>query len=240
MQTLALESAAATPGFSSQKENALSKTTPAPAPRRGAFKESASTKTTPAPPASRLCGKNKEKAAPPAALPAGPEASSENSGGAPVNLLQCHTCHELVPGDKIVFQGTGGKTKNCKNCHNAERCLRADYEKRFQKHLWSKMTPESKRQLIVKNKTNGKKSGMKRTLEVTRSTGVEDTLAMSRTRDFLNIREFSRECKKRWGMTAADAQALFKAKLRDPSIPQDTDELGWTTISWLAVSLGGA
>lgn len=163
--------------------------------------------------------------------------SRQASSPSTISLLECGTCKELVAKEDIIFQGSKGKVKKCKECHNSERALRADFSKRHQKHVWQRMSPTTRRKMIVDNKKLGEGHGKKRTVEVTRTASIQDTLKQSREKQFMNLREFSKKCREKWGMSYQQSKDLFQKKLKDPTVPQGKDEMGWVTISWLAARL---
>ena len=64
---------------------------------------------------------------------------------------------------------------------------------------------------------------------------VSDTMECKRTKEYINIRQFQRKCKKRWGLTTEEIKQRWRSLLGDTAIPKSKDEEGWLTMPALAV-----
>lgn len=53
---------------------------------------------------------------------------------------------------------------------------------------------------------------------------------MSKEKDYVNVREFRRAARERWGYKKSDALARWKTMLQDPSVPKARDAEGWLTM----------
>lgn len=65
--------------------------------------------------------------------------------------------------------------------------------------------------------------------------GVEDSVALNKAKKYVNLREYIKKCKKRWGMKSEEAKQRWKDLLADPKIPKTNDQMGWVTMPALHV-----
>ena len=63
---------------------------------------------------------------------------------------------------------------------------------------------------------------------------VSDSIALQKAKDYVNIRQFVKECRKRWGMKKDVAKDEWKTLLADPKVPKSEDERGWVTMPALS------
>jgi hypothetical protein len=64
---------------------------------------------------------------------------------------------------------------------------------------------------------------------------IADQRKLSKSRQFVNKREFRKLCKAKWGMTVDAINDLWTRKISDDTVPKSEDEMSWVTISWLAI-----
>lgn len=57
---------------------------------------------------------------------------------------------------------------------------------------------------------------------------------MSKSKDYVNVREFRQAARERWGYKKKDALARWKALLQDPAVPKARDSEGWLTMPALS------
>lgn len=65
--------------------------------------------------------------------------------------------------------------------------------------------------------------------------GVEDSVALNKAKKYVNLREYVKKCKKRWGIKSEEAKKRWKDLLADPKIPKTNDQMGWVTMPALHV-----
>ena len=51
----------------------------------------------------------------------------------------------------------------------------------------------------------------------------------------MNLRQWVKECKKRWGMDSKEAKAKWTEMIGNPNIPKTKDQMGWITMPALHV-----
>ena len=69
---------------------------------------------------------------------------------------------------------------------------------------------------------------------------VKDSVELQKTKEYINVKQWIRECKKRWGFRSEKAKAEWKELLADPKIPKAKDQMGWLTMPALHVFASGA
>ena len=63
---------------------------------------------------------------------------------------------------------------------------------------------------------------------------MSDSIALQKAKDYVNIRQFVKECRRRWGMDKEVAKEEWKTLLADPKVPKSEDERGWVTMPALS------
>ena len=53
---------------------------------------------------------------------------------------------------------------------------------------------------------------------------MSDSIALQKAKDYVNIRQFVKECRRRWGMDKEVAKEEWKTLLADPKVPKSEDE----------------
>ena len=64
---------------------------------------------------------------------------------------------------------------------------------------------------------------------------VTDSIGLEKAKKYVNLREYIKKCKKRWGIKSDDAKNRWKDLLADPTIPRAKDQMGWLTMPALSV-----
>lgn len=60
-------------------------------------------------------------------------------------------------------------------------------------------------------------------------------MALQKEKEYINLKQWVHECKKRWGMKKATAKEHWRDFLGDDSIPRSKDQMGWLTMPALHV-----
>ena len=56
---------------------------------------------------------------------------------------------------------------------------------------------------------------------------MQDSISMEKVKNYVNIRQWVKEAKSRWGLAKATAKQHWKEFLGDASIPKCKDQMGW-------------
>lgn len=68
---------------------------------------------------------------------------------------------------------------------------------------------------------------------------VTNNIALQKTKEYVNIRQWVKECKKRWGMKKAEAKIKWQDLLADDKVPKTRDQMNWVTMPALQVFASG-
>ena len=64
---------------------------------------------------------------------------------------------------------------------------------------------------------------------------VTDSIGLEKAKKYVNLREYIKKSKKRWGIKSEEAKNRWKDLLADPTIPKAKDQMGWLTMPALSV-----
>lgn len=56
---------------------------------------------------------------------------------------------------------------------------------------------------------------------------MTDGVSLEKHKKYVNVRQFAKKAKKRWGMKSKEAIKRWNALLQDPSVPKTKDSEGW-------------
>ena len=59
---------------------------------------------------------------------------------------------------------------------------------------------------------------------------MTDSIALQKAKEYVNVRQWVKECKKRWAMPSKDAKVKWQELIGDPQIPKSKDQMGWITM----------
>ncbi|CAE7326317.1 unnamed protein product, partial [Symbiodinium pilosum] len=86
------------------------------------------------------------------------------------------------------------------------------------------MSKPEKDKEIRRNKGKARGRGHRFPVVVSEKVSLNDSMELAKERDFINIRQFRHECKKRWGYKKAKAKELRKQYLGDSKIAKAEDQ----------------
>ena len=64
---------------------------------------------------------------------------------------------------------------------------------------------------------------------------MSDSMECRRSKEYINVRQFQKKCKKRWGLRTSEIKQRWRSLLGDPAVPKAKDEEGWLTMPALSV-----
>ena len=64
-------------------------------------------------------------------------------------------------------------------------------------------------------------------------------MELQKTKEYINQRQWIRECKKRWGIKKEKAKMEWTEMLADSTVPKGKDQMGWLTMLALHVFSSG-
>ena len=85
-------------------------------------------------------------------------------------------------------------------------------------------------QEIKKNKGKSLGKGKRFPVEVTEEVTVADSMSLAKSKEYVNLREYRKICKRRWNMSKKEAETRWQELLQDESVPKATDQMNWTTM----------
>ena len=59
---------------------------------------------------------------------------------------------------------------------------------------------------------------------------MSDSVALQKGKNYVNVREYIKQAKKKWGMKREEAKAEWERMLSDPAIPKSKDQQNWLTM----------
>ena len=68
---------------------------------------------------------------------------------------------------------------------------------------------------------------------------VKDSVELQKKKEYINQRQWIRECKTRWGFKKERAKLEWKEMLADATVPKGKDQMGWLTMPALHVFSSG-